>query len=169
MAETNPDQPVGNWHYEWREISNPYADFNQTKLYELIANLFSQKGHTHQKSDITDFAHTHKANYAKIDANGIQLYVNDDVGIATLRIYETGKDFGSGTGAWYLTTNGNITQNSQPVVIPEGYRPLTSSVVLHTFGQSGMTGIVHTDGTISFLRGSTTGSQNIHAYGTWLF
>ena len=41
----NDNPPVGNWHYEWREISNPYADFNQTKLYELIANLFSQKGH----------------------------------------------------------------------------------------------------------------------------
>lgn len=53
MAETNPDQPVGNWHYEWREISNPYADFNQTKLYKLIANLFSQKGHTHSPSDVT--------------------------------------------------------------------------------------------------------------------
>lgn len=116
-----------------------------------------------------EIPHTHKNNYAKIDANGIQLYVNDDVGIATLRIYETDKNFGSGTDAWYLTTNGNITQNSRPVVIPAGYRPLTSSVVLHTFGQSGMTGIVHTDGAISFLRGSTTGSQNIHAYGTWLF
>lgn len=128
MAETNPNQPLGNWHYEWREVSNPYADFNQTKLYELIANLFSQKGHTHQKSDITDFAHTHTGWTTAIsitsgDDSGTKLFVNSDIRCAELLYHHTNTSVT--TSAVALSTFNDIANTYTPknTIYSTAYRP----------------------------------------------
>ena len=103
-----------------------------------------------------------------IDENGITLTVNPLSRTAVLRVYVQDKNF-SDSKPYYLTLNGNITQNSQPVIVPTGYRPVTQTVIIHTFGASGMTGLIHTDGTVTLLRGTTTGTQNVHAYATWIY
>ena len=157
MAETNPDQPVGNWHYEWREISNPYADFNQTKLYELIANLFSQKGHTHQKSDITDFSHTHSPS----DVTGLGTWE-----LRTTAVY----------GFFYVNTalrlieftydreRYTFTSNTYDDlgVMPSTYFPKEDITLSLKFGQYGH--ISKDDGHI-YVHG--TGTSNIRASAMW--
>ena len=143
----NDNPPVGNWHYEWREISNPYADFNQTKLYELIANLFSQKGHTHQKSDILDFDHTHSDWTTVItipsgNDSGTQLFVNRDIRCAELLYHR--RDTSVTTSAVVLSTFNDIANTYTPknTIYSTAYRPdITLSLA--------------TDGTVS-IRGSTS-------------
>ena len=110
-----------------------------------------------------------------LDANGITFKVNELTRTAILRIYIQDKNFAN-TNQYYLTTNGNITQNSKPVIIAEKYRPVTPTVVIQTFGRGGATGLIYRDtnatdtaGTIALISGTSTGVQNFHGYATWMF
>lgn len=155
----NDNPPVGNWHYEWREISNPYADFNQTKLYELIANLFSQKGHTHQKSDITDFSHTHSPSdvtglgtweTVSTSVSGATLYVNQALRLVSFHFYASITFASSG-----YTACGTL---------PSAYKPL--SQVTLPFRQSEQHGYVGNDGVIHI---AGTGTKNAGTSAMWCY
>ena len=47
----------------WDKVNNLKEFFTQTKLYEAVELHFSKLGHTHTKSQITDFSHTHDDRY----------------------------------------------------------------------------------------------------------
>ena len=147
MAGTNPDQPVGNWHYEWRETSNPYAEFNQTKLYELIANLFSQKGHTHS-------GWTPAITISSGDDSGTQLFVNRDIRCAELLYRHVNTSVT--TSAVALSTFNDIANTYTPknTIYSTAYRPdITLSLA--------------TNGTVS-IRGSTSLS-NVEVKGSFFY
>lgn len=148
MAGTNPDQPLGNWHYEWREISNPYADFNQTKLYELIANLFSQKGHTHPTSDITGLGTWETVSTS---VTGATLYVNQ-----ALRLVEFNYDMNS----YSFIAGYNAIGTLPSTYIPKTH--ITLSL------RSGIQyGYVDKDDMKIYIHNNGAGTANVHASGMW--
>lgn len=162
------DDPIlGNWHMEWREISNPYSDFNQTKLYELLIDIFSQLGHTHEKSDITDFTHTHSSTeitgldtwsiVQEHDSTDKQIWVYAN---ETLRLCEL---------HWSMSISGATVNNNIAVSITgwlsSDYRPLHTAVV----GGANYNGstIVNTAGQIIYRPAVNLNSTTVRGNVMW--
>lgn len=155
MVYNKEDPPLGNWHYEWREITNPYADFDQTKLYEILANVFANKTHTHQKSDITDFTHNHNS-WQSQSIGTATLYYNTDLRLAELR--------------WKFVNTSSRTANSDYTytggTIPSTYLP-SDGVYPSATSQTGNAVLrIDTNGSliIRFLSAISSTSSNPYNY-----
>ena len=150
--------------YGWDEYQDPlYAKFNSTHLYEVLIQYFSQSGHTHTKSNITDFAHQHTS-FDLTDSPYQLVQIIPTIRVL-IKVYSNG---------WNVYITYENTENQQmemglntsyafPILVEEPYRPANRYVysnITHQ-GNMGVYGAVNSDGTIYIINRSTATSFGV--------
>lgn len=154
--QSNP--PLG-YYGEWVQINDPIVDFQSLGLNSMVSAYFAAKTHTHQKSDITDFAHTHSPSdvtglgtweTVSTSISGVTLYVNQALRLVSFHFY----------ASITFNTSGYTTCGT----LPSAYKPL--SQVTLPFRQSEQHGYVGNDGVIHI---AGTGTKNAGTSAMWCY
>ena len=141
---------------KWVETTGE-AIFQDNSLVKWLTTIFATKNHTHDKSEISNFAHTHSGWTSQSVGTYGTLYVNTE-----LRLCEFAYNQDNYTGLASSAGTKTLISSSS---FPSAYKPL-NRVVTPTY-RGDTTVLVETSGAVNLFGLNTINSINIHVSLMW--